>query len=146
MPPADPALTGAILRPRGQLTASQGRASRCPIPGCGDQIDPSRLMCRHWHRVPKQLRDQVWATWRSGHGALSREHQDAVRIAMATCQNSPARWAARQLPRARALPSDSPRRFTVRRWLVQLFAESPVEVAGEVALCVPRGAGGESLA
>ena len=51
------------------------------------QIDPSRLMCRrHWYRVPKPLRDQVWATWRSGQGVLSNEHQDAVRIAMATCQ------------------------------------------------------------
>jgi hypothetical protein len=44
-------------------------------------------MCRrHWYRIPKQLRDQVWATWRSGLGACSREHLDAVRAAIAACQ------------------------------------------------------------
>jgi hypothetical protein len=33
--------------------------------------------------VQKDLRDRVWATWRSGQGAFSREHQDAVRVAVA---------------------------------------------------------------
>jgi len=78
----------------------EDQAVSCPVLGCGEQIDPSRLMCRrHWYRVPKQLRDQVWATWRSGQGALSREHHDAVRLAMATGQkrfrpvgSSPAAW------------------------------------------------------
>jgi len=32
--------------------------------------------------VPKELRDQVWATWRSGQGALSSEHRAAVRSAV----------------------------------------------------------------
>ncbi len=45
--------------PGGRLTASREHAPCCPIPGCGDHMDPSRLMCRcHWYRVPKQLRDQ----------------------------------------------------------------------------------------
>jgi hypothetical protein len=81
-------LTGGRGRgPGGQLRASREFAPCCPILGCGEQIDPSRLMCRrHGYRVPKQLRDQVWATWRSGQGALSCEHQDAVRMALATCQ------------------------------------------------------------
>jgi len=81
-------LTGGRGRgPGGQLTGSREHVPCCPIPGCGNQIDPSRLMCRrHWYRIPKQLRDQVWATWRSGQGALSCEHQEAVRIAIATCQ------------------------------------------------------------
>jgi len=72
-----------------ELTGGHGRGpgASCPVLGCGEQIDPSRLMCRrHWYRVPKQLRDQVWATWRSGQGALSREHHDAVRLAMAAGQ------------------------------------------------------------
>jgi hypothetical protein len=55
----------------------------CPIQGCGDQIDPSRLMCRrHWYTVPKELRDRVWASWRSGQGAYSREHREAVSTAV----------------------------------------------------------------
>jgi hypothetical protein len=70
--------------PRGQLATLPYRNSRCPILGCGQQIDPSRLMCRSdWYRVPKDVRDQVWATWRSGQEAFSQEHQDAVLKAIA---------------------------------------------------------------
>ncbi len=76
--------------PGGHLTGLPKHACRCPVPGCGDLIDPSRLMCRrHWYRVPKHLRDQVWATWRSGHGTHSPEHQDAVRMAIVACQERP---------------------------------------------------------
>jgi hypothetical protein len=40
-------------------------------------------MCRgHWYQLPRQLRDLVWATWRSGEGALSPEHLEAVRLAI----------------------------------------------------------------
>lgn len=82
-----------------ELTAGRGRgpgsnltvllqfADRCPVSGCGERIDPSRLMCRgHWHGVPRQLRDRVWATWRSGQGSGSDEHEGAVRLAIAACQ------------------------------------------------------------
>jgi hypothetical protein len=87
--PMVPELTAGRGRgPGGQLTGLTTHAYRCPIPRCDDLIDPSRLMCRrHWYRVPKQLRDQVWATWRSGHGNHSSEHQDAVRMAIAACQD-----------------------------------------------------------
>ena len=65
--------------PGGEPTGLPLPAGVCPVPGCGDQIDPTRLMCRHdWYRVPKRLRDQVWRTWRSGQEAASREHQQAV--------------------------------------------------------------------
>jgi hypothetical protein len=85
------ALTGGRGRgPGGRPTALPFEAGHCPVPGCGDQIDPSRLMCRrHWYQVPRALRNQVWATWRSGQGALSREHADAVRTAVAACQERP---------------------------------------------------------
>ncbi len=73
--------------PGSTLTAAPHRAERCPVGGCGKQIDPSRLMCRgHWYAVPRQLRDQVWATWRSGLGAGSCEHREAVRLAIVACQ------------------------------------------------------------
>lgn len=83
---AGKAVTGGRGRgPRGRLTTLYSGIRRCPIPGCGDQIDPSRLMCRrHWYMVPKEMRDQVWATWRSGQGAYSREHRDAVHGAIAS--------------------------------------------------------------
>ncbi len=75
--------------PRGKLSGLAGlpRHSRCPVPGCHDQIDPSRLMCRsHWYLVPKQIRDRVWATWRSGQGAFSSEHLETVRMAIIACE------------------------------------------------------------
>src|SRR5260221_9914101 len=78
---------GRVRGPGGQLTGLLNHACRCPVPGCGDLIDPSRLMCRrHWYRVPKHLRDQVWATWRSGQGTHSREHYETVRMAIVACQ------------------------------------------------------------
>jgi len=79
------AVTGGPGRgPRGRLTTLSSGVRHCPISGCGDQIDPSRLMCRrHWYMVPKETRDEVWATWRSGHGAYSRGHRNAVRRAVA---------------------------------------------------------------
>lgn len=79
------AVTGGCGRgPRGRVVTLGSGVSFCPIPDCGIQIDPSRLMCRaHWYVVPKHTRDQVWATWRSGQGAFSTEHQDAVIAAIA---------------------------------------------------------------
>jgi hypothetical protein len=78
------AVTGGRGRgPRGQLATLWSGADWCPIPGCRQQIDPSRLMCRsHWYTVPKELRDQVWATWRSGQGARSADHMGAVHRAI----------------------------------------------------------------
>ena len=65
--------------PGGQPEGLLPPSGRCPVPGCGEPIDGTRLMCRRdWNLAPKQLRDQVWSTWRSGQGAASREHQHAV--------------------------------------------------------------------
>jgi hypothetical protein len=74
--------------PASHLLAAAEPACHCHVPHCNEQIDPSRLMCRrHWYRVPKQLRDQVWATWQSGRGTLSSEHQSAVRMAVSACRD-----------------------------------------------------------
>lgn len=73
--------------PGGQPTGLPLPVGRCPVPGCSDQIDQTRLMCRHdWYRIPKKLRDRVWATWRSGQEASSREHQQAVLEAIRVCR------------------------------------------------------------
>ena len=83
-----------------ELTAGRGRgpgrrpaalrSGRCPVSGCRERIDPSRLMCRdHWYLVPKDLRDMVWATWRSGEGALNPEHLHAIHLAINTCRADP---------------------------------------------------------
>jgi hypothetical protein len=58
-------------------------SNRCLVPNCRKRIDQSRLMCRdHWYLVPRQLRDRIWATWRSGDGARSPEHREAVLLAI----------------------------------------------------------------
>jgi hypothetical protein len=82
------AVTGGSGRgPRGRLATLASGVSTCSVGGCARQIDPSRLMCRaHWYAVPKHIRDLVWATWRSGQGAFSREHKDAVRLAIDAVQ------------------------------------------------------------
>jgi hypothetical protein len=73
--------------PGGQPPGSPLPAGLCAVPGCGDQIDLTRLMCRRdWYQVPKRLRDQVWRTWRSGQNASSREHQQAVLHAIAAAR------------------------------------------------------------
>jgi hypothetical protein len=69
--------------PGSNPTGAPQSAYRCPVSGCREPVDPSRLMCRgHWYQLPRQLRDLVWATWRSGEGALSPEHLEAVRLAI----------------------------------------------------------------
>jgi len=41
------------------------------------------LMCRaDWYRVPKPLRNAVWAAWRNGAGAGSPEHTAAISAAI----------------------------------------------------------------
>jgi hypothetical protein len=88
---AEPQRTRQLPAGRGRgpgttLSAVPRRAGRCPVSGCREQIDPSRLMCRgHWYRLSKELRDLVWATWRSGEGVLSSEHREAVRQAITAC-------------------------------------------------------------
>lgn len=98
--------------PRGQGRGPGGQPAGlplpvgcCPVPDCGDEIDRTRLMCRgDWYLVPKQIRDRVWATWRSGQEASSREHQEAVLQAIAACHLARLPGWRRQLIRFRLLP------------------------------------------
>lgn len=72
--------------PGRQQTLLRPAAVVCPVPGCHDLIDPSRLMCRRdWHLVPKWLRDRSWYTWDSGRRAGSHAHLASVRLAIAVC-------------------------------------------------------------
>lgn len=90
--------------PGGQPTGSSLPTGRCPVPRCMNQIDRTRLMCRRdWYLVPKQVRDRVWRTWRSGQEVRSRGHRRAVFKAIA------AAYAA-QLPRWK--------RQLIRGWLL----------------------------
>jgi hypothetical protein len=64
-------------------------------------------MCRsHWYLVPKQIRDRVWATWRSGQRAFSPEHKEAVRKAIAACQAAVASMSVAAAEKG--VPPDAP--------------------------------------
>ena len=70
--------------PGGALPYVWSGLKRCPVVGCNERIDPSRLMCRtDWYLVPYEIRGRIWATWRSGEAALSSKHQATVRKAIA---------------------------------------------------------------
>jgi hypothetical protein len=73
--------------PGGQSAGLALPAGSCPVPGCDEQIDRTRLMCRRdWHRVPRRLRDRVWRSWQPGRGSGSGAHQQAVRRAIAAAR------------------------------------------------------------
>lgn len=79
-----PVVGGCGRGPGSQAVRPFSRTRQCPVSGCGDVIDQSRLMCRRdWYAVPKPVRDLVWATWRSGSGALADDHLRAIRLAIA---------------------------------------------------------------
>lgn len=40
---------------------------KCHWPGCNLEVPPKLWGCKyHWFKLPKNLRDKVWATYRSG--------------------------------------------------------------------------------
>ena len=86
--------------PGGQPTGLLLPIGLCAVPGCGDPIDPTRLMCRRdWYQVPKRLRDKVWHTWRSGREANGRAHQQAVLEAISAARLAQLPGWRRQLTR-----------------------------------------------
>lgn len=47
--------------------AEQTRRHGCHWPGCPQQVPPAMWGCReHWYRLPKHLRDRVWAAYVPG--------------------------------------------------------------------------------
>lgn len=49
------------------LSQGQTRAHHCHWPGCDAQVPPAKWGCRtHWFKLPKGLRDRIWATYRPG--------------------------------------------------------------------------------
>jgi hypothetical protein len=49
------------------LKGRQDREHHCHWPGCPRQVPPAMWGCKeHWFKLPKRLRDKVWATYRPG--------------------------------------------------------------------------------
>lgn len=59
------------------LSQGQTRRHHCHWPGCGKQVPPAMWGCRdHWYKLPKRLRDEIWATYSPGQEASMRPSQD----------------------------------------------------------------------
>lgn len=60
----------------------KGDVHTCPVSGCGTRIFAGLLMCRrHWHMVPRRLKDEVSRTWRSFSNGSTVEERRAARPA-----------------------------------------------------------------
>lgn len=68
----------------------------CHARQCMTPVDPKMLMCkRHWYMVPKELRDKVWATYRSGQEVTkdpSMEYLDAAQAAVRNVAEQEGVW------------------------------------------------------
>lgn len=60
----------------------QFRSHHCHWPGCGKQVPPAMWGCKeHWFRLPKYLRDKIWAAYHPGQEKtfhVSHEYMEAA--------------------------------------------------------------------
>ena len=62
--------------------AKQSRDHTCHWPGCGKQVPPAMWGCKqHWFKLPKYLRDRVWATYRAGQEETSTPSKAYTHVA-----------------------------------------------------------------
>jgi hypothetical protein len=65
------------------LGQRQTRNHTCHWPGCTRQVPPAMWGCKaHWYALPKDLRDQIWDTYRPGQERTltpSRAYVEAAR-------------------------------------------------------------------
>lgn len=64
------------------LQQGQVQDHRCHWPGCQQQVPPAKWGCReHWHRLPKALRDAIWAAYVPGQELTKRPSARYVAVA-----------------------------------------------------------------
>lgn len=62
--------------------AGQTRDHVCHWPGCGKQVPPAAWGCKGcWFKLPKRLRDRIWATYRIGQEATMSPSREYVAVA-----------------------------------------------------------------
>ena len=62
--------------------ARQERDHVCHYPGCGKQCKPAFWGCRScWFKLPKFLRDKVWAAYQPGQEITGRPSREYVEVA-----------------------------------------------------------------
>lgn len=73
-----------VTNPKADYVRSQGqtRNHTCHWPGCEKQCPPAMWGCKpHWFKLPKWLRDKVWAAYEPGQEAtmdVSTEYLDVA--------------------------------------------------------------------
>jgi hypothetical protein len=64
------------------LSQGQTRTHHCHYPGCGKQCPPAMWGCRRcWMKLPKFLRDKIWAAYRPGQEKTMTPSREYVRAA-----------------------------------------------------------------
>lgn len=68
------------------LRQGQSRPHTCHWPGCEAQVPPAMWGCKpHWFKLPKSIRDRIWAAYvpgqESGAADVSDEYLKAAREA-----------------------------------------------------------------
>lgn len=62
--------------------AKQTRHHGCHWPGCTKQCKPAAWGCyEHWMKLPKYLRDKIWATFRPGQETNWTPSREYVKVA-----------------------------------------------------------------
>ena len=60
----------------------EDRWHQCHWTGCVEQIPPAMWGCRpHWFRLPKVLRDRIWAAYRPGQEQTGTPSEAYLRVA-----------------------------------------------------------------
>jgi hypothetical protein len=71
-----------------ELDEKEGTVSHlCHWPECGKEVPPAMWGCRpHWFRLPKSLRDRIWATYVHGQEVTKTPSQAYLEAARAVQQ------------------------------------------------------------
>jgi hypothetical protein len=61
----------------------QIRDHTCHWPDCNRQVPPAMWGCKfHWSKLPKRLRDRIWATYEVGQEVNRTPSQDYLDVAL----------------------------------------------------------------
>lgn len=66
------------------LAQEQTREHACHWTGCKEQVPPSKWGCKkHWFKLPSDLREKIWATYRPGQEVDLKPSAEYVEVAKA---------------------------------------------------------------
>jgi hypothetical protein len=60
----------------------QTRKHHCHWPGCDEQVPPAMWGCKtHWYKLPRRIRDLIWAAYRPGQEIDMKPSAEYIRVA-----------------------------------------------------------------